>query len=252
VHITSPADPKIICRHLNIGRHGSTLATENPPSTQLLPASDTDWEDGIMIPSERLLSAQASLPVGYFARIAQAANLLGQVQRHNQELNSRKSQFFYDESLQLSRTLHALIDVLIAERESMMYSTAEAICYCALFCLHAQDCELDPEEDVSGEYQLHALNILKKRAESARESCEYLNSQSDTSLQRISPLIFHSIYYSTIMHSWYIRESGTQEFVTSFEMLRSILMRLNQRWKSAGLFHKLSDDSFQNLRKQNR
>ncbi|KAF4965163.1 hypothetical protein FSARC_7030 [Fusarium sarcochroum] len=120
----------ILDRYVSIGADYRPLYTEDPSKDTLLPADDSAWDTGEMVPPERVSLSSQQTPVGPFARLAQAANLLGRVIRHCNE-TSLELDFVLDNFEALDQTILSLMALLSTEHStpSTETCTATALCF---------------------------------------------------------------------------------------------------------------------------
>jgi hypothetical protein len=74
----------VLDRYINVEDNAMPFAMPKPTSEQLLPVNDDDWNNGNIAPSEALYTKSFSnaTSLGSFAKMCQAAYLLGKVGQH--------------------------------------------------------------------------------------------------------------------------------------------------------------------------
>lgn len=172
----------------------------DPRPGDLLPVHDQDWDDGV-IDSSRILpvSSPSNINMGMFSRLAQAAYLLGRVQRHRNSPTG-DAQFDMEERVQLDRSLRALLNLTYQEGAShlMPICPQTAICFTALIKLHSSPMLLSSENDGVHEAGLRVigetLTVLRPIAQESCLNTDMYFRREPWSMEKSSPLLLHSTY----------------------------------------------------------
>lgn len=105
----------LLDRFVNIGGRGKPFATADPSLDTVLPIDDDHWDRGKMVVAAPLaLSASQNAPAAPFARVCQAAHLMGKMLRNRSERNT-SDEFVVAEASQLMRTMKTLLLCLSQE-----------------------------------------------------------------------------------------------------------------------------------------
>ena len=192
----------------------------DPRPGDLLPVNDQAWDDGIIDPScISPVSSPAKTNMGMFARLSQAAYLLGRVQR-NKNFPTGDSQFDTEERTQLDRSLRSLLNLTYQEgaTHQMPICPQTTICYTALIKLHSlpqlpaqlassipgaghANLPLNPsykvpEADVRATAE--TLNTLRPVAQESLLTAKLFFRSEPWSMEKSSPLLLHSTYSAAV------------------------------------------------------
>ncbi|KAH7024216.1 fungal-specific transcription factor domain protein [Ilyonectria destructans] len=238
----------ILDRYITVGVDYRPLCTEDPNKDSLLPVNDSAWNSGEVVPPERVsLSAQRS-SVSPFARLAQAANLLGRVIRHCNE-TSLELQFLLDDFETLSQAIFSLIELLSGEGTTEA-CTAITLCFsalfklyrhhaCALFDKEIQHLEADTDPRVRQCMQ-HCLDMVK---EICQRVVAFLQDRrhrlTHAAMETVSPLMLHCIYSCAASLSWLSLETNDTQYTTGKHICEDMLQSLSLRWKAADIYLKM-------------
>ncbi|ETN37564.1 uncharacterized protein HMPREF1541_07186 [Cyphellophora europaea CBS 101466] len=232
-------------RYVHLGSEGHQLATDDPPLQTVLPANESSWDEGDMTTSEPLyMSTPTSVRAGAFARTCQATHLMGRMIR---VLNDRSSDpaTRFAEAIQLHRTLTALSNVLPYEvsESAAQYSTAMGLCYSSLLhlCEPFSCTETNRGDHTLEETEMQAISIpgMQEAAGKVLEFSLVLQKLMDQNLSAISPLLADCLYSATATFQWLVHETGSEEYITGYNSLRSILVEMSKRWVVAGEYVKI-------------
>lgn len=197
----------VLDRVVNLGHRGKPFASAEPNIEAHLPTDDASWDRGQMLVAAPLsLGASQTTRASPFARVCQAAHLLGKVVDH---VNDRRLpvEHRFDQALQLSRTLKALAEAMLTESreeegslETGLPCSAMAIVFSALLTLYDQyGCteryiENGPESQlVMQQESIDGLRDVTELAlKMARRVREYIGSGDR--LGEISPLTLDALY----------------------------------------------------------
>ncbi|KAL5337364.1 fungal-specific transcription factor domain-containing protein [Aspergillus crustosus] len=254
----------ILDRYIALGGEYRPLCTEDPERDTLLPANDSAWNNGEMVPPDRVsLSSQTTNTLGSFARLAQVANLLGRVIRHCNDTPLDIS-FTLDDFDTLIQALYSLLEMLPADHQASDDPTlARAICYSALFKLaDHHTCNLfETDGQVLDEaIAPRARESMHKAFDVIRDTCGRVtilaqqirndldlhltsprpHSSSHESTQRVvetaSPLLCECLYTAAQNLLWMSLETNNPELGGWKGVCEEVLQGLDIRWGVAGMF----------------
>lgn len=228
----------ILDRFMNLGNPSRMLATSEPSPSDILPADDISWNQGsIPCSGPSTIDSPTQLKMGRFARFAQATHLLGQVIRHASD--QTKDSLFYDqETAQLNRTLHALVNLSQSEAEKtdLEFCTQTAVCYCALLIL---ECPPSIESDtVSTEDHFDNYPIIGPQAIATRTAMMSQNFLPGGSIPliQVSPFILHLLYRGCIILRQISPYTQREDEIRSLAVLEEALDLLSGRWLASGSY----------------
>lgn len=258
----------IFDRYVHVGLRFRPLSTPNIPADELLPASDDDWDSGVRLPDQFLqddvlshtdtyipqelsvnpllvMSMEAVTSVSPFARACQAAHLLGRVCEHvNQHPTSFDADFHFQEALQISRALQALLTMLIQESErssshQQKLFTARGLAYAALITLYDVHSCVEPSEieTVGGqrglriEVQQHAIEGFKQVT---RDTCAFAEEIEQAcvsgSLEKLPMMVLTALHAAAGTYAWYARETGAEKSLADLAHLKRVMGTLGAKW----------------------
>lgn len=241
----------IMDRFVHAGFRFRTLMVPTIPSNEIIPADDGAWDEGQMAVNPLLvMSIEAATVVSPYARLCQAAHLLGSVCQHvNEHPIAEEADFHFQEAHRLSRAISALLTMLEGESTSVYavqkFFSSRALCYTALLLLYdVHSCiEVDEVESCGGnrglrlDLQQLALDGMQDIAARvhvfAKEIDSYIQS-NDPELVGISPLILNCCYNAAGVYAWYARERGDEDDLKKVSDFRSLLLTFQKRWVAAG------------------
>ncbi|KAM0719810.1 hypothetical protein Q7P37_003945 [Cladosporium fusiforme] len=242
----------VLDRFVNLGHRGKPFASAEPSIEAHLPTDDTSWDRGQMLVAAPLsLGASQTTRASPFARVCQAAHLLGKVIGH---VNDTKLpvEYRFEQALQLSKTVKALAEAMLTEAreedalvENRLPCSAVAIAFSALLTLYDQyGCteryiENGPETQLI--MQQESIDGLREVTElalqMARRVRRYIGSENR--LGEISPLTLDALYQATANYAWYVRESSDANSGERLAELKEVLTVVNERWRAAGNYFPL-------------
>ncbi|KAH8811248.1 hypothetical protein F5884DRAFT_897708 [Xylogone sp. PMI_703] len=225
----------ILDRLVTLGDPKRTMAIQDPDMNSILPIDNTAWNEGSQpLGWQYTLASPSSLDMGRFARLVQAAYLLGRVLRNAAD-GSLDATFHKQEASQLSRTLLALVNLSDVEGtiEELSYCPQLGICYCALFILYQYHGGLVTEFALP-----KGQNIDPRRAfaRPAIRICNALLEGSIDSLETFSPLLAPYLYQSALFHIQIQKKFDDTDSIEAWEILKEGILLLNKRWRSAGVY----------------
>ncbi|RDW59266.1 hypothetical protein BP5796_12190 [Coleophoma crateriformis] len=240
----------ILERYINIGPKGLPLATPEPVHGELLPTSDNEWLRGGIGANQALYVDTFSLDseIGPFARVCQAAHVLGRLIHHrNGQKDSLNRKFRLDEAHQLNNTLMALDTHLSramdVPQDGVPVSTVDvALCTSARFVLyHMYACNepdvLDERREEESRLQAICIEGLKQAIATRLPSLAWHVMQQGAAFpERSNPLVIQCLYDSAAECQWLLEEGETtiDGTTTTLKLLVEALTFLARRWSVAG------------------
>ncbi|CRG84847.1 Photosystem I P700 chlorophyll a apoprotein A1 [Talaromyces islandicus] len=231
----------ILERVTNLSHPRQTLMCPEPRPTAPLPQQESLWDNekhnSIAPP---LLSSPPEL-LGRFAGVAQASYLLSRVYRHLSDTLLPES--YYEETQQLNRTIHALIQYLEINKgtttSAACYQTA--LSYCALITLHSQYLPSLEPEMYNDEIQERAIKALDEAAGAAFVTMrKFLDTDKiDPRHGEIPPFIFPWLYKSSMYYIQRYNVDKSDDLKYRIATLEQALRYFSTRWKSAADYLKL-------------
>ena len=265
-------------RYAHAGFRFRPLSTTSIPADELLPASDEDWETGvsqnetsqrqnafitwILTPHSQnlsinpllVMSMEAITFVSPFARSCQVAHLLGRVCEHvNQHPSSTDADFHFQEALQLSLTIRALLKIIEEESdragpERSRYFASRGLAYGALSILYdVHSCvEPDDVEAVGGhrglrlDIQRHAIDGFKQVSkELSTLAADIEQCCASGMLDKLPLVVLFPLHAAAGTYAWHARETGAESSLSELTHIRKIIKILSAKWRIAGESHDL-------------
>ncbi|KAL4911364.1 hypothetical protein BDW74DRAFT_172828 [Aspergillus multicolor] len=247
----------ILDRYIALGGSYRPLCCEDPGRDTLLPVDEHAWNNGEMMPPDRVsLSSSTTNVLGSFARLSQASNLLGRVIRHcNDSAPNMDVNFVLDNFDALHQAISSLLELLptpTPNHNQPLDGIAErAICYSALFILgEHHSCNIFEEDGEvldeavaprARESSKKAFEIIKDTCRNvtllAQESREIL-LENDT-LDVVSPLVLGCLYHAAQNIIWMALETNNPELEQWKWVCEDVLGVLSERWGVAGIYLEL-------------
>lgn len=175
-----------------------------------------------------------------FARLCQASILLGKIIRHHYHpLEPEIHQFQHASELYLEASTMArhLIKEAGASTDYLISMTPLAVCLSALSVLcDPYACVMQRQNPTNSAdesaMKVQATEGIRSVSTSTREMAQQITAKTSHSLDidRISPLIFDSLYVAASNFAWMVRENGDESCAQSLEILRHCLRRLGGRF----------------------
>ena len=241
----------ILDRYVHAGFRFRPLMVPTISPQEIIPADDEAWDQGHMAVNPLLvMSIEAATVVSPYARLCQAAHLLGSVCQHvNEHPVAEEADFHFQEAHRLSRATSALLTMLEEEhrsldRPSRLFSS-RALCYTALLLLYdVHSCiEEDEIESCGGnrglrlDLQQLALDgmhdIASRVCIFADEVADHVRNHDQLAIG-LSPLVMSCIYSAAGVYAWYGRERGDESDLEKLKNLRVVLQSMQTRWQVAG------------------
>ncbi|KAL3434348.1 hypothetical protein BDV09DRAFT_169981 [Aspergillus tetrazonus] len=190
-----------------------------------------------------------------FARLGQAANLLGRVIRHCNDTTAEIEHVLNNAEL-LFGTITSLLDILATDDHASQqsFNVATAFCLSALFKLadhhscfqFSQNFEVAVSSRIRALMQ-HALHTIEQTCEKVLLFIHQLPQHDREPCTNISPFHIHCIYSCAANFAWMASETGSPEYAAAKLSCQSMLQSIKGRWKSAGVYIellRLADASF--------
>lgn len=257
---------------VTLGTYDDSILTGGLRNHELLPCSDTEWDNGIVGQSGHVFASHLTgVDVGYFAQVCQAAHGLACVQRHRTDDSHPDPSSRLNEARQLDKTLAALSASFLMQRDYLNQMAfdksgkpslrspldAVALCCSARFLLYelyacndgkkvnssgfptGQEAEMQRialkgiEESVGIMHQV-ALRLLGSQHHPVGQSPD-----SDNGYHAGSILVTHALYWAASECRWYVKEGIKTEAAQIMQHLIKALELLHDRWHRAGDYIKL-------------
>lgn len=226
------------------------LSVPSIPYDEIIPASDEDWDSGELAVNQLLvMSIESKTRVSPFARVCQAAHLLGKVCQHvNEHPAAADLDMHFQEAAQIQRALSALRVVLENDVHSAehphRFLAARAICLSALQLLFdVHSCiEVDHVEASGGNrgLRLELQEMAISGSKAAAADCVVLSNemrQYTLSHQAaVSPFALHCLYSAAGTYAWHFRETGNDDHCAKLDSLRITLGLLKEQWPACSKF----------------
>ncbi|KAF2655004.1 hypothetical protein K491DRAFT_693296 [Lophiostoma macrostomum CBS 122681] len=241
----------ILERYINLEPKGLPLATPEPAQGDLLPTADSSWLRGEIGVNQALFTTGFSpvSEIGSFARVCQAAHILGRVINHrNIRKDTLSKDLILDEALQLSATLTALDKHLAHHMDKSLDDDAVtvvdvALCTVARLTLYGTYACNSPDalsERLVEETALQSASIdgIKQIIGTrAATLAQYVLRQGKQHLDASSPLVLQCLYDAATECQWFIREGDVVEGAErTMELLMEAIRLLSQRWSVGGKY----------------
>lgn len=241
----------LLDRFLHLGFRFRPLSVPAIPPDEIIPANDAAWDRGEVAVNHLLvMSLTTSASVGPYARLCQAAHLLGRVCQHvNEHPSSDDADFHFQEAWQISKAARALL-ALLKDDSSNTNSpehlfTSRAICYSTLLLLYDVHCciEVDEIESCGGnrglrlDLQQAALEGMKEMSLEVHQlgtEIEQFVTSSMQGVSRLSPLVLNCLYFAASNFAWFVRENGNEEGMQCLNDLRRVLDTFRPTWEISG------------------
>ncbi|KAL7937737.1 hypothetical protein V8C35DRAFT_293427 [Trichoderma chlorosporum] len=225
----------VILDHLvTVGDPKRALTVKEPDINNILPMDNTAWDEGFQEPDVvHKLDAPPGLNMSRFARLVQAAYLLGRVLRNVTD-ETLAYDFRRQEAAQLYRTLSALVNVSDVEGtiQDLSFCPQLAICYCALFALHKYHKSV-VEELTSSKGKDPSPTLALTQA--AVGICSGI-TLGTLDIDMISPLLFPYLYQSALVYRQAQDDTLVEGSHEAWKAVKEGLVILGRRWISAGVY----------------
>lgn len=236
----------IIDRIVTVGSLGRFIACEDPAPNTPLPLSTSVWDEGqVAVEPTYKISTDFTTSVCPFARLCQAANMLGKVLRHHRLKNVQEDERFRQAStlyVELSDLARILVQEASTSPDYLAMASPMAVCFSALcFLCDPYACQaLRPPSNTPEEatMQVQAVEGLKSVSEGIRDFSEQIVARTPHSLDidRVSLFVIDSLYAAAANFAWDVRESGSETSQASLDNIRQCLRRFVGRWRSSQEF----------------
>lgn len=195
------------------------------------------------------MSIESESRVSPFARVCQAAHLLGKVCQHvNDHPAADDLDMHFQEAAQIQRAVSALRTLLENEVRSSehphRFLTARALCLSALQLLFdVHSCiEVDHIEASGGtrglrlELQEMAISGSKTAAAECVVLADEIRDYLEDSPGAVSPFVLHCLYSAAGTYAWYYRETGNDDHRAKLNSLRDTLGLLKDQWPACSKY----------------
>jgi hypothetical protein len=197
-------------------------------------------------PDTMLLSSSEDISASPFARVAQAAHILGQVIKH-----CNRNSVDLEETKQnvelLSKIANSLLGLLTRNHETVLrFHSAISLCLSALLKLydnHSCDSFVGPNRDSLGvrelalqheitQFSVQGLKVTTTRVISFQKT---LQSRLDaTDCEPVSPLILNCFYRTSIVVTWLSSATSPDDeglYAANKRLCVDVLGKVSRRWK---------------------
>lgn len=197
------------------------------------------------------MSMEAVAFVSPFARACQAAHLLGKVCEHvNQHPTSSDADFHFQEALQISRAVQALLVMLNEESERagpnrQKLFAARGLAYAALITLYDVHACVEPDDiEAVGvhrglriDVQKHAIDGIKRVTPQLRSLAEEIEQcYNSGNLEKLPLVVLFPLHSAAGTYAWYARETGAEQSLSDLAFLKRVMGSLGSKWGVACKF----------------
>jgi hypothetical protein len=189
------------------------------------------------------MSIESESRVSPFARVCQAAHLLGKVCQHvNDHPAVADLDMHFQEAAQIQRAIHALRAVLENDADSSShphrFHTARALCLSALQLLFdVHSCIEVDHVDASGgnrglrlALQESAISGSKAAAEDCLVLGQEVRQHGINNPGSVSVFVLHCLYSAAATFAWHFRETGNENHRAKLDDLRDVLVAMKAEW----------------------
>ncbi|KAI1765040.1 hypothetical protein GGR53DRAFT_519847 [Hypoxylon sp. FL1150] len=247
----------VLCldRIINQGINGLPFAAPEPSPGELLPCSETSWNEGGVGFSEPLFatSFSNSTRLGSFANVCQSAHVLGRVLRHRDELHNASLglNFRITEAKQLHGILTSLCSHLReASRDSFALDSsmyvALALCFsarlilCDLYACNEKYSTDHGRSSEEAEIQREAMGSIFETVQFTwqitRQVLNSIKQGGQDEVDNISPLLCHCLYAAAGESEWLILEQEDSNAGIWLKDFVQLLQVIETRWQVAGTY----------------
>lgn len=241
-------------RYIHIGFLHRPLAIPYIDPDEIIPAHDDEWDKGELTVNPLLvMSIDAQTAVSPYARLCQAAHLLGRVCQHvNEHQNPSDPQFHFQEAYSIERAVRALLSMLqqeavdtSPERRHHLFGSI-GLCCSALHAFYEMHSCIEQHGTPAGsntghntgsriELQAIAIDGYKRTADIVRNLTVEVHRSIDVhGVGAVSPFITHSLYQAAGIYAWRAAETGNETYVAYLDQIRQLLKVIQLKWQVAG------------------
>lgn len=200
---------------------------------------------------------EASTSVAPYARLCQAAHLLGRVCAHvNRHASTGDADLHFQEASQLSRALLALLSMLYEETAQLDNAHrhslfgAQALVYTALSTLYdVHSCVEGDELECIGSSRGMRLDLQQQAIDGVKQLLTSVSGFAadierflmDNNPAKVPPFVLNCLYTIAGTFAWYFRENGSEAHLASLGYLKRVIALLEPQWAVAGKRNRLSD-----------
>ncbi|KAG8626994.1 hypothetical protein KVT40_005939, partial [Elsinoe batatas] len=246
---------------VSIGFRLRPMSIPKLPTRAFVPADDDRFDLGQPAVSPVLvMSINSVIQVTSYAQTCQVVNLLGPVVDHinPSESNDPGIEYTYSEAMQLHRAATSLLTMVNDNynmgdlRTKIRSSVPKALLYTALINLFFYHCAIEgdsidlggEESGIRAEFQQLALDNLGPLALDILNFGQDLTTMfTEHGMSWLSPLVIDCIFQASVYYAWRVREASEADSLEKLQALRSCLEILKQRWKNAGEYLRMSEET---------
>lgn len=196
-----------------------------------------------------VMSIEAKTFVDPFARMCQAAHLLGWVCEHvNEHPSASDAELHFQQAFHISRALQALSQLLIAEStsegaEPYKLFAARGLVLAALNTLYDVHSCIEPDdvEAVGGNHgmrldlQQHAIDGFKETIRQVSDFAEEIEHHVEIEgVDKLPLTVLFSLHSAAGTYAWFCRENGQEQNWTALQRLKRLLEAADKKWKVSG------------------
>ncbi|PNP57487.1 hypothetical protein THARTR1_02485 [Trichoderma harzianum] len=213
-----------------------------PVQDELLPINDEDWDEGKIVPSEPLftMSFSSLTSVGSFAKMCQAAHMLGKVMSHRASKRSLQDVgSLLPEAISLHSALSALhlsIKEYISGTTSSDFSISGIIslslcCSAQLLLYNMYGCNeplvLIEQSRIAMETEMQSVSLhgIKSISFDVMPAIARANIEC--------PLITQCLYHVATECAWFVREDHEPQMYSALEDVVRELKSTGEKWRIA-------------------
>lgn len=237
-------------RLVSVGFLFRPMAAPSIPPNEIIPGDDELWDEGeISVNPVLIMSIESQTTVSPFARMCQAAHILGRVCDHvNEHADPADIDFHFQEAISIMRAGEALLEMVREELRSSdtsghKFFSAMALCCSALLSIYGTHCciEVDPVES-SGRNRGARLEMQQKGIDGYRRIAdvilEFASDVHAAPVEKLSPFVLQCLYEAGCSFAWIYRENGSERQLAGLQGIRTVLGTIEPRWAVAGKFVK--------------
>ena len=221
----------------------STPTGPDPQPSDLLPLHDREWDEGRLNAQPSTVSAPSDVNMGMFARLSQAAYLMGRVVHHREHPTGDTS-FDTDEAVRLDGALRALLNLTYEEGATrlMQICPQTAICFSALIKLHARPLRPQNEtHELDNDYRHHnriadTMRLLRAVADQSTLSTVLFFRREPWSIEKSSPFLLHWTYVIAVTYldarNYLEQQAGSPDYYNGREDALALMHEADQGYET--------------------
>ncbi|XXH05392.1 kynurenine 3-monooxygenase, mitochondrial precursor [Hypoxylon texense] len=247
----------VLCldRISNQGINGLPFAAPEPSPGELLPCSETTWNEGGVGFNEPIFASSFSnnTTLGSFANVCQAAHVLGRVLRHRDEIHD--ASLALDFRIAEAKQLHGILASLCSHlrevsRDSLSLDSsvyvALALCFsarlilCDLYACNEKYSTDHGRSSEEAEMQREAMGSIMETVgyvwQLTRQMLDSIEQAGERELDSINPLLCHCLYAAAEESEWFIFEQEESNAGTWLRDFVQLLRVIGRRWQVADVY----------------